>query len=253
MKLTNKLASVAVASALSIPAMMVATPAQAEVTGNVGVFSKYVLRGIFEENNNTAVQGGIDYAHDNGFYLGWWASNLSYTYNSPSNPTAYTSNGFENDFYGGYGGSAGNFNYNVGLIQYYYLSVDDSDLTELFLSAGYGPVNLNAQYLLNDGWWGNSGDVYWTVDYSTDLPSDFSFGAVLGFYTYDDDDAGNSKKGWTKTTQTSAFRHLDLTLSHPIGNSGADMNITYIVAGEDREGTNYDDTMVLSVTYDFDI
>lgn len=252
MKLNKKFTALAVASSLSIPAMMAATPAHAEMSGNIGVFSKYVLRGIAEENTGAAVQGGLDYANDSGFYLGWWGSSLSYTYDA-SGSDPYTSTGFENDFYGGYAGSAGDFSYDIGLIQYYYLSVDDSDLTELKLSGGYGPVSLTAQYLLNDGWWGNAGDVYWTLNYGTALPADFSFDASLGYYTYNDDDAGNPDKGWATTTESSAFRHLNLTLSHPIGSTGADMAVTYIAAGDDRTGTSYDDTMVLSVSYGFDI
>jgi len=179
MKFSKKLSVLAVASALSVPAVMVSAPAQAELSGNIGVVSKYVLRGIGEENTGAAIQGGLDYANDNGLYLGWWGSNLSYTYDA-TGTTPYSSTGFENDFYGGYSASAGDFNYNVGLIQYYYMSVDDADLTELVLGAGYGPLSAQAQYLLNDGWWGNAGDTYWTFNYGTDLPSSFTLDVSLG-------------------------------------------------------------------------
>ncbi len=251
MKFSKKLSAIAVASVLSVPAMLVTAPAQAELSGNIGVVSKYVLRGIYEENDGAAIQGGLDYANDNGFYLGWWGSSLGYTYENAGNTTPYTSTGFENDFYGGYSASAGDFSYNVGLIQYYYMSVDDSDLTELVLGAGYGPFSAQAQYLLTDGWWGNAGDTYWTFGYGTDLPSNFTFDASLGYYTYNDDDAGNTEKGWGTTVETSAFRHLNLTLSHPIGDTGADMGITYIVAGDDRGGVSNDDTMTMNISYSF--
>lgn len=224
-----------------------------ETSGNVGVYSKYILRGIAVENDNASVQGGVDVNFDNGFYLGWWASNLGYTHNTTPGET-YSTNGFENDFYGGYTGSIGSwFGYTVGLIQYYYLSVDDSDLTELVLAADFKYVTLQGQYLINDGAWGNSGDIYWTVSGDYDIPRDFNIGFSLGYYTYDDDDAGNSKKIWTKTTESSAFRHLNISASHPIGKTGANMGLTYIIAGDDREGVSYDNTMVLDLTYDFDI
>ena len=221
-----------------------------DTTGNIGVYSKYILRGIAVENDNTAVQGGVDFNFDNGFYLGWWASNLGYEYNKDDE--AYSTNGFENDFYGGYTGSIGSwFGYTVGLIQYYYLNVDDSDLTELVLAADFKYVALQAQYLLNDGWWGNSGDIYWTVAGDYDIPRDFNIGFSLGYYTYNDSD--NSKRAWTKTTESSAFRHLNISASHPVGKTGANVGVTYIIAGEDREGTDFDNTMVLDLTYDFDI
>jgi uncharacterized protein (TIGR02001 family) len=249
---SKKVSSLVVAIMGAVPVLALPTAAQAELSGNIGVVSKYIFRGIGNENSGAAVQGGLDYSHEGGLYAGWWASSLDYTYDKDEDDD-YSTNAVENNFYVGYGGEAGGLSYDIGLLQYYYLSVDDSDLTELNLSVGYGPFSLSASYLLNDGWWGNSGDIYWTAGYETVLPYDFTFGATLGYSTYDDDDAGNSKRGWTETTKDSNFRHLDLTLSHPIGETGADMSVTYIVAGKDREDTEYDDTIVLAISYAFDI
>ncbi|MBU2477486.1 MAG: TorF family putative porin, partial [Gammaproteobacteria bacterium] len=177
----------ALAMSLTSAAAFAPIAAQAETTasGNIGVHSMYLLRGIGRENDNTAVQGGFDYSHDSGFYLGYWGSNLGYSYdkNVGTDPGG---NGFENDFYGGYAGAAGDLSYKLGLIQYYYLNVDDSDLTEFLANVGYAGFTLQAQYLLNDGWWGNAGDIYWTLGYSMDLPSNFTLGASLGYYTYND-------------------------------------------------------------------
>lgn len=224
--------------------------AQAELSGNIGVHSMYLLRGIGKENENTAVQGGLDYSHESGFYAGWWGSNLGYSYdvNVGTDPDG---NGFENDFYAGFAGSAGDLSYKLGLIQYYYIDVDDSDLAELLASVGYGPFSLQMQYLLNDGAWGNQGDIYWTANYSVGLPKDFTLTASLGYYTYDDSDP--VKYGLT-TTSDSGYRHLNLILSHPIADTGADMYIQYTNAGEDRTGNDdYDDKVVFGLTYGFDI
>ena len=81
MKLTKRFTTLTGAAALAISAMATPMVAQAELSGNIGVYSAYVLRGITNamENENTAVQGGIDWAHDSGFYLGYWGSNLGYT------------------------------------------------------------------------------------------------------------------------------------------------------------------------------
>jgi uncharacterized protein (TIGR02001 family) len=247
----KKLGRLAIAASLAMPVLAVPLSAQAELSGNIEVVSKYILRGIFEENSGAALQGGIDWAHESGFYLGWWGSSLSYTYEKPGQDP-YTTAGFENDFYGGFAGEFGDFSYDIGLIQYYYLNVDDSDLTELLLGIGYGPVSATVQYLLTDGWWGNAGDAYWTLNYEAEVPYGFIFGATLGYYTYDDDDAGNSKADFT-TVKSSNFRHLNLSLSHPIGDTGADVSATYIFAGKDREDTEYDDTIVFAISYAFDI
>lgn len=233
--------------------------AQAELAGNIGVHSKYLLRGIGLENDNTAVQGGIDYTNESGFYAGWWGSNLGYSYNTGAAPDP-DGNGFENDFYAGFAGSMGDMSYKLGVIQYYYLEVDDSDLTEILANVGYGPLTMQMQYLANDGVWGNAGDIYWTVNYTAELPSDFTFGASLGWYTYDDDDnselcaGAGLAPGCSVTTEDSAFRHLNLTLSHPIADTGANMYIQYTIPGENRAGDDdFDDKIVMGLTYGFDI
>ena len=259
MLLSKKLTPVAIATTLALSGMAVPTVANAELSGNIGVHSKYLLRGIFEENSGTAVQGGFDWSHDSGFYLGYWGSNLGYTYDA-SGTDPYTSTGFENDFYGGFAGGGDSFGYDIGLIQYVYISVDDSDLTELTASVSIADGYVGMQYLLTDGWWGNSGDVYWKAGYAFSLPSDFGLAFDLGYYTYSDDD--NDKLGGNTTgasctacvtTSTSGFRHLNITLSHPVAATGADMYLQYTVAGEDRTATEYDDTIVMGLTYGFDI
>ena len=47
-------------------------------TGNVGLFSQYIFRGLTQTNRKPAIQGGFDYAHESGFYAGVWASNISW-------------------------------------------------------------------------------------------------------------------------------------------------------------------------------
>ena len=249
MKLSKKLTPVALATTLALGRFAVSTPAVAGLSGNIGVHSKYLLRGIFEENAGAAVQGGIDYSNDSGFYVGYWGSSLGYTYDA-TGTSPYTATGFENDFYAGFAGEAGDIGYDIGLIQYMYISVDDSDLTELTASVSMGDGYVGMQYLLTDGWWGNAGDIYWKAGYGFALPKDVGLAFDLGYYTYNDDD--NSELGGA-TTSTSGFRHLNITLSHAVGSTGAEAYVQYTVAGEDRSGADYDNTMVMGLTYGFDL
>ncbi len=243
LRLSNKLTTLGMATALAGVALAAPSVASADLSGNIGVFSKYVLRGITNatENDSTTVQGGFDYSHASGLYAGYWGSNLGYG-------NAMTNTGFENDIYGGYAGETNGVSYNVGLIQYYYIEVDDSDGLEFVGSVGYGPVKAGFKYLTNDVAWGNTGDIYWTVDYSASLPMEFGFGASLGYYTYEE-----SGDFIASSANDSAFRHLNLTLSHPVGTTGADMSITYVIGGEDRQGTDQEDTVVLGLTYGFEV
>lgn len=231
-----------IAPALALAAAAFTAPAQAELSGNISVVSEYVLRGmtINTESDTAAVQGGFDYAHESGFYAGYWGSSLDYGDEAAS--------GFENDFYAGYGGALGGFSYDLGLIYYVYTSIDDADAPELAASVGYGPFSLGFKYLMDDVVWGNEGDTYWTLGYETALPKDFAFAATAGFYTYEEEG-----EFITATEEDSGFRHLDLTLSHPISDTGADMFLTYIVGGEDRDGLDQEDAVVLGLSYGFGI
>lgn len=267
-RLKKKVSGLPALSLLSMTALAslgVTIQAQADTaTGNIGVFSKYVLRGnagtcdkgvcVLPENSGTAVQGGFDWTWDSGLFLGYWGSNLDYTYETGSTPKA--ASGFENDFYGGFSGKLGTLPYSIGLTQYYYINVDDSNLLELFGTLGIGPVTFGFKYLLQDGFWGNSGDTYLTATYATDLPKGFKFSGTAGYYLYDDNDSaeicgGTSGCGLTQTD--SDFRHLDLTLSHPIGKTGAEAGLTYIVGGKLRTEQDLENTAVLFVKYAFDL
>lgn len=240
MSFTRKITTTA--SAVALLAGAVVVPAQAELSGNIGVVSEYVFRGITNapENDDAAVQGGLDWAHDSGFYLGYWGSSLGYSDESAG--------GFESDFYGGYAGSLGPVSYDAGLVYYHYTNIDDADVPEFAASVGMGPVSLGVAVLLDDVVWGNEGDAYWTLGFEHALPKGFGFAATAGFYTYED-----SGEYIASSTESSGFRHLDLSLSHPIGNTGADVSLTYIVGGEDRDGVEQDDAVVLGLNYNFDI
>lgn len=237
----------ATASALFTGLTVTGMAAQAEVTGNIGIVSKYVLRGITAttENNGAAVQGGFDYAHESGLYAGYWGSSLSYP-GIDSTPT--TDAEFENDIYAGWAGAAGPVSLNAGLIYYYYMDTKNANGSEFSGSIGAGPVTLGVKYLLEDLLWGNQGDTYVTIGGSQPLPNDFTVGVTVGYYFY------TSEGDFiADTPESSGFRHLDLALSHPIGETGADMSITYTLGGDDRNGVDQQDTVVLGVKYGFGI
>ncbi|OYW39105.1 MAG: hypothetical protein B7Z35_05230 [Hydrogenophilales bacterium 12-61-10] len=42
------------------------------LSANVGMYSNYVFRGISQTGGDPALQGGLDYTHSSGFYLGTW-------------------------------------------------------------------------------------------------------------------------------------------------------------------------------------
>ncbi len=89
------------------------------LTANVGLFSQYSFRGIAQTAGKPAVQGGFDWAHSSGFYLGTWGSNISWL----EDFGAYTRSSLEWDFYGGYKNNfpgSEDWSYDVGTLYYYY-------------------------------------------------------------------------------------------------------------------------------------
>src|SRR5512140_3616978 len=60
------------------PAAASAPASPHTVTGNVGITSQYVFRGLTQTDGKPAVQGGFDYAHSSGLYAGTWLSNISW-------------------------------------------------------------------------------------------------------------------------------------------------------------------------------
>lgn len=64
------------------------------LTTNIGLFTDYTYRGISLTRERGAIQGGIDYSHSSGFFLGAWATNIE--------KDGFWGNTSELDIYGGY-------------------------------------------------------------------------------------------------------------------------------------------------------
>ena len=83
------------------------------LTANVFLVSDYYFRGITQTWGKPAIQGGFDFVHDSGVYLGTWASNVS--------GNQFAGGSMEWDFYGGYNYKINDdFTLGAGLYYYYY-------------------------------------------------------------------------------------------------------------------------------------
>jgi len=110
----NFLLGSAVIAAVAAPTATLAQAASPPpLTGNMTIASDYRFRGISQTFAGPAIQGGIDYAHPSGIYLGNWNSNVSG--NQYPNGSS-----IEMDFYGGWKGSWGDLGLDIGAIYYAY-------------------------------------------------------------------------------------------------------------------------------------
>ncbi len=106
-------AAPAVVSAQTAAPAAAALPSDHTFAGNVGLFSQYRFRGISQTFGQPALQGGIDYSHSSGVYLGNWNSNVN-------SGAGFPAGNLEMDFYGGWKKSWGDWGLDVGFIYYYY-------------------------------------------------------------------------------------------------------------------------------------
>ena len=171
----KSLITTAVLGALAAPSFVFASDAapasDLTVSYNVGLYSQYIFRGLTQTNRKPALQGGVDLTHSSGFYLGAWASNISWLTDksgvtpNASSPSYYTSGGsLEIDLYGGYRhtfeGIGSGLGIDIGALQYWYpgkldsANYADANTTELYGALSYGWLQAKYSQVVSDEAWG---------------------------------------------------------------------------------------------------
>jgi uncharacterized protein (TIGR02001 family) len=173
------------------------------VTGNVSLVSDYRFRGISQSWRKPAVQGGFDYVHESGLYLGNWNSSVSS--NSYNNGAS-----LEVDLYGGYRFPlAEGVTADAGALLYLYPGArlnsapasptgEKYDNAELYFGVTRGAFNAKLSYAVTDYFGLNSttaGYAYWNslaprgssrgstyldLNYNVDLGNQFTLGLHVG-------------------------------------------------------------------------
>ncbi|MDX1399707.1 MAG: TorF family putative porin [Oceanospirillum sp.] len=167
----------AVAAAVTLPSM-----AAAEISGSLGISNMYFWRGLDISEGGAQVAGSLDYSHASGLYAGVWGS-------SETDTTEY-------DLYAGYGGSVGDFSYDISYWDYNYPNDTDSDLEEVIGSLGFAGVTATAY--IGVGEVGHGADAvdnennYFTLGYSYD-----KYGVTVGT--------------WDNETEDTNYTHVDLS------------------------------------------
>jgi len=130
------------------------------LTGNIGVASDYIFRGVSQTQHQPEISGGFDYSHSSGLYVGTWLSNKAWVNAGPYK----TNSSLEWDLYGGYRGSLpADLGYDVGLISYYYpgnrsgalAGAPTPDTVEAYAALSWKMLSLKYSYAASDyfiGW-----------------------------------------------------------------------------------------------------
>lgn len=184
--LRNTLFATAAAAALfAVPASLSAQDGiGGDLSANVALTNVYVFRGIDQTNEKAAIQGGFDYAHDSGIYLGAWGSNVDFGDGDDAT--------MELDLYGGYSGSFGDVGYDVGVIYYAYPNSDaEYEFFELYgsVSGEFEAVGLSAGLAWSPDYFAESGDsLYANAGISYGITDNFGVDAGLGYQWIDETD-----------------------------------------------------------------
>lgn len=150
-----KLSQISIAVLLSVTAIGAFAQAKAPepdytLSYNVGATTDYRYRGISQSGKKPALQGGLDFAHKNGFYLGAWGSTITWIKDAAP---GVQKGPVEIDIYGGYKGEINKtFSYDVGALQYWYATNNvkknggvNPDTLEIYGALTYGGM-VTAKY-----------------------------------------------------------------------------------------------------------
>lgn len=139
-----------------------AITAQAEITGNASLVSDYRFRGISQTQGGTALQGGVDYAHKSGLYLGNWNSSVS--------SEVYTNgSGLESDIFGGYKTKFLGVTLDVGALSYKYSGAKAFNTDEIYAGAAIGPVSAKVSHTYSNKYFNTDnakGTKYYEVNFA---------------------------------------------------------------------------------------
>lgn len=161
-----------------------------EFSGNVAMVSDYAFRGVSQTREAPAIQGGFDFEHESGVYVGLWASSLEFGDGEA---------GTEVDYYAGYSKDLGDgFSADGGVLYYSYPGANqalDYDFVELYGGIGYETAlmgnDVSGSTTLNysPNYFGNSGNSYYLkTAAATPLPHGFTLDGSVGYQWVEDND-----------------------------------------------------------------
>ncbi|MDB5945785.1 MAG: hypothetical protein JWQ33_811 [Ramlibacter sp.] len=215
------LAAMAVSGAVFAQDKPPAEP-ESSLAFNVGVVTDYRYRGISQSRLKPAVQGGIDYTHKSGFYVGTWASYIKWVKDAGGDAPA------EIDLYGGYKGTYKDIGYDVGVLTYQYpghkLPVSPNT-TELYIAGTMGPATLKYSHAVTNlfGFADSKNSGYLDLSATFDLGSGYSVTPHVGHQA---------------VKHNSGFSYTDYSVT--LGKDfGGGVSVSAAVVGTDANGGAY--------------
>jgi uncharacterized protein (TIGR02001 family) len=153
--------------------LVAAAAANAEVSSTWTLTNDYDFRGASQSAKDPAIQASVDYAHESGWYLGAWGSNVDFGDDAGVD--------WELDLYTGFsGGEEDGLGWDVGLVYYTYPDESDFNYPEIYGKLSYG-VFSGALFYSNDYVNSSENAFYISGDANVPLPRNFSVLAHAGY------------------------------------------------------------------------
>lgn len=132
---------------------------ESPISANVSLVSNYLYRGISQSGGKPAIQGGFDYEHSSGFYVGVFGTSISFLgdlYTETAGKEGANNASLELDTYVGFKRSfADDFSYDVGFLRYNYPGTyapgaTKADTDEVYGGVGYKWISAKYSYSLGN-------------------------------------------------------------------------------------------------------
>jgi uncharacterized protein (TIGR02001 family) len=214
-----------------------------DLSGNVGLFSDYSFRGVSQTQRNMALQAGLDWTHDSGVFLGLWGSNVD-----------FDEANLEQDFYGGWGSSIGDFSYSLLGTFFFYPGDEQFNYWEFAVNTAYDfkVAKVAAGFLGSPDYFGTLGTgVYASGGVNVPIPLpeswteyfDLNFDTKIGYTHTEEQIFGdrNSYLDWSAAFMVGLPFNLLLDLRYV----GTD------VSASDIGSDDADDRVVVGMKYSF--
>ena len=194
------------------------------LSGNIGVTTDYLFRGISQSQHKPAISGGFDYAHSSGLYVGTWLSNQNWV----QALNVKTNSSLEIDLYGGYKGAVSDFGYDVGVIHYDYpgnkvAGAATPNTTEAYVAGSWKFLSLKYSHTVSDyfvGWTGATtadktrGSNYLELNASYDLGDGWGVLGHVGHQKIKHDDVNKASYTDWKVGATKDIGYGTVTLAY---------------------------------------
>ena len=237
-KLANKVALVVLAMSGAAFAQTKAPEPDYTLSFNVGAVSDYRYRGISQTRLKPALQGGADFAHKSGFYLGTWASTIKWIKDAGGDAPV------ELDLYGGYKFDLRAVGLDVGALRYQYIGHDmplSPNTTEIYGAGTFGPLTLKYSHAVTNlfGFADSKNSYYLDASATFDIGSGFSLVPHIGYQkvknnssdSYTDYSVTLGKDFGNGLTASAAVAATDVKHQHYIAPSGKSLGKTGLVVG----------------------